>query len=160
MQKYIIGVLLVVILVLTSLLYKTHTTGDRLSVDFPIKKENTENPKLYLYVFFSKKNCRDCLGIIEVLNQLPSSIFVVRGAIPGSELQDIDDVRAITGATFPIESQGKFKKLVPIYTPSVVGLSKESDLFFVLPGVPGEKEYLKHFLDAFFSKIYPYLTTL
>jgi hypothetical protein len=87
-------------------------------------------------------------------------MFVVRGVVPENEMQDINELRNITGAVFPIKSQSKYKNLVPIYTPSVIGVSKKSDLFFVLPGVPGEKDYLGQFLDSIYAKVYPYLITL
>ncbi len=162
MKNYVIGALIVVILVLSSLLYKYHTTENKtLSVVYPVEfEEPDKSPKLHLYVFFSKKNCQDCLGIIEVLNVLPPSQFTVKGVVPDKELDDIKEIRSITGATFSIEGDKKFRKLIPKYTPAVAGLSKKSDLVFILPGVPGEKEYLEKFLYSFYQKVYPFLLTI
>jgi hypothetical protein len=162
MKNYIIGTLIVVILALSSLIYKYHTTENKtLSVLYPIEfEEASESPILNLYVFFSKKNCKDCLGIIEVLNELPTSEFVVKGVVPDYELEDINEIRSITGATFSIEGDKKFRNLIPKYTPAIVGLSKKSDLFFILPGVPGEKDYLERFLNSIYQKVYPYLLTI
>jgi hypothetical protein len=162
MKNYIIGALIVVILALSSLIYKYHTSENKtLSVTYPVEVEESDNsPKLYLYVFFSKKNCQDCLGIIGVLNVLPPSQFVVKGVVPDKELEDIKEIRAITGANFPIEGDEKFKKLIPKYTPAVVGLSKKSDLFFIIPGVPGEKDYLEKFLYSVYQKVFSFLLTI
>lgn len=162
MKNYVIGALIVVILSLSSLIYKYNTIENKsFSGVYPVEfKESDKGPKLYLYVFFSKKNCHDCLGIIEILNVLPSSQFVVKGVVPADELEDIKEIRSITGATFSIEGDEKFRKLIPKYTPSVVGLSKKSDFFFILPGVPGEKDYLEKFLYSFYHKVYPFLLTI
>jgi hypothetical protein len=162
MKNYVIGALIVVILALLSLIYKYHTTENKtLSVVYPVEfEESDKNPKLYLYVFFSKKNCQDCLGIIEVLNALPQSQFVVKGVVPDNDLEDIKEIRSITGATFSIEGDEKFRKLIPKYTPAIVGLSKKSDLFFILPGIPGEKDYLEMFLYSVSQKVYSFLLTI
>jgi hypothetical protein len=162
MKNYIIGTLIVVILALSSLIYKYNTTENKtLSVVYPLElEESNQSPILHLYVFFSKKNCQDCLGIIEVLNVLPKSEFVVKGVVPDYELEYINEIRSITGATFSIEGDKKFKNLIPKYTPAVVGLSKKSDLFFILPGVPGEKDYLGKFLYSVYQKVYPYLLNI
>lgn len=162
MKNYIIGALVVVIFALSSLIYKFHVLENKtLSVTYPLEVEEFDrSPKLYLYVFFSKKNCQDCLGIIEVLNVLPPSQFAVKGVVPDKELEDIKEIRTITGATFSIEGDEKFRKIIPKYTPAVVGLSKKSDLFFILPGVPGEMEYLEKFLYSVYQKVYPFLLTI
>lgn len=162
MKNYVIAVLIVIILALSSLIYKYKTTESKiLSVVYPLEfVESNQSPKLYLYVFFSKKNCQDCLGIIEVINMLPPSQFVVKGVVPENEFENIKEIRTITGATFPIVGEGRFKTLIPKYTPSVVGLSKKSDLFFILPGVPGEKDYLEKFLYSVYQKVYPYLLNI
>jgi hypothetical protein len=95
MKNYVIAVLIVVILALSSLIYKYYNTENKtLSVVYPVEFEELDKgPKLYLYVFFSKKNCQDCLGIIEVLNVLPRSQFVVKGVVPDNELKEIDGAR-------------------------------------------------------------------
>lgn len=162
MKNYIIGLLIVVILVLSSLVYKFHTTANKtLSVIYPVEiNKLNRNPKLNLFVFFSKKNCQDCLGIVDVLNNLPPSQFVIRGIIPENELKDTREIRSKTGATFPIEGEQRFDKLIPKYTPSIVGVSDKSDLFFIIPGVPGEKDYLERFLNSFYQKVYTYLLSI
>ena len=162
MKKYIIGAIIVVILAISSLFYKYHTTtGKTLSVNYPVEVQKADkSPKLYLYVFFSKKNCKDCLEIIDSLNRLPPSRFIVKGVVPSNEFEGIQEVRAITGAAFPIEDDSNFKNLIPKYTPAVVGLSKKSDLFFILPGVPGGRDYLERYLYSFYQKVYSYLISI
>lgn len=78
--------LLTVILVLSSLLYK----NGRQSIykNFPlIENENPgDEVALFIYIFFSKQNCRDCLQIIAVLNRLQPP-FKAIGVVPGDELK-------------------------------------------------------------------------
>jgi hypothetical protein len=154
MKNYIIGTLLVIILVLSSVLYKKNETS--VGKKFPILEE-TNNPDievpLYLYVFLKKNNCIDCLEFIEVLNHLPSH-FKVFGVVPKDELKDEDEFRHISGAQFQLISSPKYRKHTPFYTPSTIGVSPEGDIIFVLPGVPGGKKYLEHFLDTMYNKIY------
>ncbi len=160
MNKYIIGTLLVIILALSSYIYKDRNLKKNQSLSPSLRIEfssEDKNPRMYLFVFFSKKNCRDCLEIIDVLNELPSSYFVVRGIVPDSELKKINEIRWVTGAAFPIDGQSKFKNFKPVYTPSIVGASRKGEVFFVLAGVPGEKEYLSKFLDSIYNKLYNYL---
>ena len=154
MKNYIIGTLAVIILVLTSIIYK-HETSPRQR--FPVlaehKKSDVEVP-LLLYLFFTKKNCSDCFEFIQVLNQLPPQ-FKVFGIVPEDELKEEQELRYLTGAAFPLMGPAKYKKHIPRYTPAIVGVSLKGDIIFVLPGVPGEKEYLKKFLDSLYGKLYP-----
>jgi len=156
MKNYIIGVLVVIIVILSSLLYKQ----DKISVPkrFPALEEakagDVEVP-LILYVFFSKRNCVDCMEGIQTLNNLPPH-FIVRGIVPKKELADEKELRAITGAEFPLMTAEKYRDYIPWYTPSIIGVSPiDGEIIFTLPGVPGEKEYLVNFLESLYSKLYP-----
>jgi hypothetical protein len=156
MKNYIIGVLVVIIVVLSSLLYKQHKTSvpKRFPALEEAKKGDAEVP-LILYVFFSKKNCLDCMEGMEVLNKLPPH-FVVLGIVPKKELEDEKELRSITGAEFPLMTAENYRKYIPWYTPSIVGVSPiDGKIIFMLPGVPGEKEYLENFLESLYSKLYP-----
>lgn len=154
MYKYIAGILGVAVLFWFSVIYKTAMSPVKFPVPEEIKNTRSE-PPLYLYIFFSKKNCYDCLQVIHTLNNLPRH-FVVRGIVPAGELKDEKELRGITGAAFPLESASKYKKkYVPWYIPSIVGISIDGDVLFVLPGVPGEKEYFENFLDSLYNKILP-----
>lgn len=158
MKNYIIGTLTVIILVLASIIYKNEISPS-LRNRFPVSEETksvetkVEVP-LLLYVFFSKRNCIDCLEIIDALNNLPPQ-FVVFGIVPEHELKEEKELRRLTGAAFHLLSASNYKKYIPWYTPSILGVSPEGDILFVLPGVPGEKEYLLNFLDSLYGKIYP-----
>ncbi|MFC2146171.1 hypothetical protein ACFLRT_02290 [Acidobacteriota bacterium] len=156
MKNYIIGVLVVIIVVLSSLLYKKDKTS--IPKRFPaleeVNKSDAEVP-LILYVFFSKRNCLDCMEGIRVLNDLPPH-FIVRGVVPKSELEDEEELRGITGAEFPLMSVSEYKKYIPWYTPSITGVSPiDGRIIFTLPGVPGEKDYLENFLESLYVKLYP-----
>ena len=156
MKNYVIGTLAVVILVLASIIYKNETSPRN---RFPVLEEskirggNVEVP-LFLYVFFTKRNCQDCLEIMDVLNNLPPH-FIVTGVVPRNDLKDEKELRHITGAAFPLISGAKHRKYIPWYAPTIIGVSPAGDIIFSLPGVPGEKTYLETFLDSLYSKIYP-----
>ena len=156
MKNYIIGVLVVIIVVLSSLLYKQDKTS--IPKRFPaleeVKTGNAGVP-LILYVFFSKRNCLDCMEGIQALNNLPPH-FIVRGIVPKKELEDEKELRAITGAEFPLMTTEEYRKYIPWYAPSIIGVSPvDGRIIFTLPGVPGEKEYLENFLESLYIKLYP-----
>lgn len=155
MKNYIIGVLLTAILVLSGLLYKSETAPRKM---FPVVKESTAGDvdvPLLLYVFFRKNNCRDCLEIIETLNGLPPH-FSVFGVVPENQLKDEKELRALTGAAFPLISTSMYKKHIPFYSPAIVGVSPvKGNIIFTLPGVPGGKVYLEDFLESLYRKLYP-----
>jgi hypothetical protein len=156
MKNYIIGALLVIILILSSIIYKNEVSP-RCKFPVPEQSHRTDvKVPLFLYVFFSKNNCTDCLEIIEVLNRLPSH-FIVTGFVPRSQLANEKEVRGITGAAFPLRSAVNYKKYIPWYTPTIIGVSPVGDILFELPGVPGEKEYLVRFLNSLYEKVYPIL---
>jgi len=157
MKNYVIGLLTVIILFLSSLLYKhSITTVER---KFPIygevEKVDVEIP-FFLNIFFSKQNCSDCLEIISVLNNLPPH-FIVQGIVPDNELKDEGGLRRMTEAEFPLSGTSNYNAYIPWYSPAIVGVSSKGDIIFTLPGVPGEKEYLKVFLESLYKKLYPVL---
>jgi hypothetical protein len=155
MKNYIIGTLGVIILVLCSILYKSEMTRNRFPVVLNAEARNDGvDVHLFLHVFFKKKNCPDCMEIIDVLNHLPPQ-FVVTGIVPQDELKDEKGFRRITGAAFPLISAKKYKRYIPLYSPAIIGVSPDGDILFVLPGVPGEKAYLEKFLDSLYNKLYP-----
>jgi len=96
----------------------------------------------------------DCLEIIEVLNNLPPH-FVVIGLVPPNELKEEKELRSITGASFPLRDAAKYKKYIPFYAPSIIGVSPKGYIIFTLPGVPGEKAYLENFLNSIYGRLYP-----
>jgi len=147
--------LLVIILVLTSFIHKSKKANIFSLFPFveSINTEDEETP-LYLFYFFSKRNCEPCLEVIEVLNRLPN-YFKVVGIIPEIELKEENELRNITGANFELRSVKKYKRFLPQYAPTLIGVSKKKRIFFVLPSVPYEKEYLEQFLLEFFRKAYP-----
>ena len=164
MKNYIIGFLFVCILVLGSQIYKDEKLSQNKNIfsQFPIildKKtiNNNDIVKLNLFIFFSQKNCGDCLQIIEVLNNLPNNFNVI-GFVPNHELQNEMDLRKNTGAIFELRPiKKKLLKYLPIYTPTLYGVGKNGNIYFVLPGVPKEKDYLKKFLESFYYKSYTLL---
>ncbi|MDQ1354064.1 MAG: hypothetical protein QG657_4373 [Acidobacteriota bacterium] len=160
MKNYVIGLLVVVIVVLASIMYKNEYSPPKNR--FPLPKEistfETKAP-LILYVFFSKSNCPDCLEIIDVLNNLPP-YFAVFGIVPEDELKEEKELRRITKAAFPLISVSKYRKYIPWYAPTIVGVSSvNGDILFTLPGVPGEKAYLEIFLESLYKKLYPIFLT-
>lgn len=160
MKNYIIGALIATVIALSSFLYKYSVNDTNKTFSLPLSTDEIKTdgtPKLLLLVFFSRNNCRDCLGIIDVLNNMPSSQFIVRGVIPDKELENIEEVRTITNAVFPIQGEKKFKNFTPKYSPAIVGASVKGDLFFILPGVPGGRDCTEMFLYSLYYKLQNYL---
>ena len=157
MKNYLIGLLIVAILLLSSFLYKnSHTTQDGIYHGFPltgIEQSGDTDVPLYLFLFFSERNCPPCLEIIEVLNSLPPQ-FKVAGVNPEHELKREKEVRQNTGAAFELIGIKNHRKFATLYTPSLIGVSGKGKIYFVIPGVPGGKEYLKEFLESFYEKAY------
>lgn len=158
LKNYIIGTLLVGLLIMASIMIKNNRS---LGIPFPVHEEakvraaNIEIP-LFLYVFFSQRNCHDCLEVLQVLKELPPH-FIVTGVVPGSELKDEKKLRNLTGVAFPLLPFSEFSKThIPWYTPTIVGVSPNGKIIFSLPGVPGEKEYLTTFLESLYEKTYSY----
>lgn len=151
MKNYIIGALAVIILVLVSIIYKNEVSPKN---TFPVSKTELEKDvkaPIFLYVFFSRNDCLDCQRFIRILNDLPPD-FVKIGIVPEDELKDEKELRALTGATFPLRSSRKYKKYGPYFSPAVVGVSPAGHVVFSIPGVPGAEEHLKVFLDTLYEK--------
>jgi len=154
MKNCIIGVLLVCILVILSFMYKSSKTP--ILGKFPIENKklhhNAGGPPLYIYIFFRKHNCPTCLEAIQVLNELPSQ-FIVTGIVKSKELKNEVELREVTGATFDlIAYKDSYKRFVPNYYPTIFGVGGNGKIFFVLPAIPGEKEYLEEFLIVFYNQ--------
>lgn len=121
-------------------------------IDIPPQENVSDDPPLFLCFFFSRHHCPVCLEAIEILNQLPQQ-FVVTGIVPVGELKNEADFRNATGAVFNLVSfKESYRRFTPHYAPAIFGVKSNGDILFVLPGVPGEKEYLYDFLINFYSK--------
>jgi hypothetical protein len=155
-RRVFIILLVFIIIALASIIYKKDKASIYDNFPAPTTARKSTEPSFYLYLFFSKTNCHDCLQIIEVLNQL-SPPFKVTGLVPGSELKDEALLRNETGALFELKNKKDFKRFEPIYSPAVVGVSENGTIFFVLPAAPGLKDYFGPYLNEFYKKIYPYL---
>ena len=154
MKNYIIGLLIVFALFLSSVIYKRNK--EPILQKFPIEKivKKTDSPEFYIYLFFSKRNCHSCLRVIDVLNNLPK-YFIVRGIIPKKEYENEKEIREITGAKFKLSPmEKKYNRFLPLYSPTIYGIDRQGIIYFVLPGVPGEEKYLKTFLINFYYKTY------
>jgi hypothetical protein len=154
MKNYVIGFLIICIAVLISFMYKDSKTHKL--ENFPVENKPEKNtagePLLYLYIFFSRNNCPDCLDAFQVINELPHP-FVVTGIVPVNEMKNESDLRNTTGAAFNlIGFKDAYKPFRPRYTPAIYGVSGSGNILFILPGVPGEKKYLYDFLINFYSK--------
>ena len=93
MRNYIILLLVVILLALSSYVYKIHQKN--IFEKFPGHLIDNENESsLYLFLFFSVKNCRPCLEIVKVLNRLPKKYKVI-GVIPEGEFTNEDNLEFI-----------------------------------------------------------------
>ena len=73
------------------------------------------------------------------------------------ELENEAELRETTGAAFDlIAYKDSYRQFIPHYSPTIFGVGNEK-IYFVLPGIPGEKEYLEEFLIVFYNHILPFL---
>lgn len=154
MKNYITGVMIVCMTVMGTFLYKASKTPvlDGFPIDWPAKKNTSGEPLFHIFIFFSRNNCPVCLESVKVLNQLQSP-FIVTGIVPGNELENESEIRSTTGAAFKlVSSRDSYKKFNPHYQPSIFGVSGKGRILFILPGVPGQAEYLDNFLVEFYGK--------
>jgi len=158
MRNYIILLLVVIILALSSYVYKIHK--ENIFQKFPNHViDNESESSLYLFLFFSVKNCRPCLDIVEVLNRLPNKYKVI-GVIPEGEFTKEDNLKFIReklGAEFEIKKMNKFRKYIPQYAPTLIAVSRSKEIMFVLPAVPNEREYFERFIESFYNRAWTLL---
>ena len=157
MKKYLIGTVVVIIIFLGTVIYKEKNTP--IFTHFPVQileemRGKSAEASLYLFLFFSKKNCATCLnGIVKVLNGL-SPPFYVLGVVPGNELEDEPALRRITKAAFPLSSFDKYRRYAPVYFPTLIGVSPSGKVVFVLPGETVQSSRLESFLSFVYAKLY------
>ena len=154
MRNYIITFLAICVVVVLSFMYKNSQAPvlGEFPMEHILKNEKNQEPRLFLFIFFSKHNCPTCMEAIEVLNGLPPQ-FMVTGIVPGDELENETDLRNTTGATFKLVSfKRSYNRFIPHYTPTIFGVAGNGKILFVLPGVAGAKSYLYDFLTNFYGK--------
>ena len=155
MKNYVILLLLTIILIMASFMYKNRL--NRILSEFPsITQQETNDgntASLDLFLVFNSTNCQDCLRVVNVLNNLPKH-FRVLGLVPKGDLLNIEKLRAETGATFEIKCSDRYGRFMPYYAPTLIGVSKDRRILFVLPSVPNEFNYLKDFLENFYKRAY------
>lgn len=162
MKNYIIVTLTVVIVFLATVIYKQQSI--MVFTHFPVKEQDGMRGKssesevpLYLFLFFSKKNCASCLyDVVKFLNGL-SPPFYVTGVVPGDELKNEQSLRSITGASFPLRSFDEYRRFIPMYTPTLIGVSYSGKIVFVLPDIAVQSSHLENSLISVYDKLYPVL---
>ena len=160
MKNYIIGFLAVSLMVLGTFFYKSSKilVLNGFPIDSPqlVQNESGE-PPLYLFIFFSRNNCHTCMDSIQVLNELPPK-FVVTGIVPANELENETDLRAASGAAFKLTAFNEgYRRFSSHYSPSIYGVSGNGNVLFIMPGVPEQKGYLYNFLVNFYGKSFQLL---
>ena len=150
-----IGILIIAIIIMVlSFIYKKNKTDYYRRNYFPLEQvvKKDSNKKFYLIFIFSKKSCSDCMSIAEFLNK-KSYLYEVMGLVPDKEIKDINVFKNM-GVKFRIRKLSLIsKKYIPHYWPCIYGVRSDKKIFFVLPAVPGEKEWILDFLDMLFYKI-------
>lgn len=154
MKNYFIGFLAVLSLLLASVVY--NESRDQQLAAFPVETSVTagtaeyQQPSLILYLFFSKKNCMSCMQIIPILNSLKYPFEVV-GIVPEDELASVDELRAVTRATFPlIPFSREYAKLRPVMWPSLYGVSKKGWVLFIWPSFFEFTQNFENLLKKFY----------
>ncbi len=143
-------VLVIMIIVLASYIYRCY--HENIFSNFPLGRDGfprTESKAIFLFFYFHSHDCPECLEVIQMLNNLPRH-FCVKGIVPKNELKDEDGIRRMTGAIFPFESIEKYNKFIPPISPALIGVSEEKTVLFILPAVPGQKDYILDFLQSFY----------
>ena len=154
MRKYLAGVLAICVIVLASMLYKQ----GRQNVFSGFDKATAQvgEPVLFLYGFFSSESCAPCGELIGVLNNLPEQ-FRVTGIVPRAEAPQTELLRQEYQIRFPVQSSARFKRHLPLVTPTVIGTSRGGRILFVLPCTTLGPEEIRTFLIDFQVKLAPYL---
>lgn len=115
---------------------------------FPIKDENKRQFDILIIIFFSKKSCPECLEIINILNGIRHP-FKVKGVIPDDEFNNVNEVRRITGALFPLYSFNRFKRFQPGFIPSLMLVSQKGTIYSILPIIPEINIFFYQYLEKF-----------
>jgi len=125
MRKLIYVLMGVIILYLISVIYRNHVTP--ILIDFPVKDlgaGSKDEVRLNLVLFFSRKNCPPCVQqVVNFLNQPPENVRVI-GIVKEEELNFLNEIKAMTGAKFPIKTLKKWKKYRPNYAPTLYGVDE------------------------------------
>ena len=146
--------LVVIIVFLISVIYKQHKT--MVFSHFPVEEEIREQSpeaRIYVFLFFSRKNCPSCLNeIVKILNNL-STPFHVTGVVPGDELEDEVAVRCITGVTFPLSSLEKFGAYIPWHLPTLICVDPSGKVVFVLPDFALHSRHIENVLNSVYGRL-------
>jgi hypothetical protein len=114
---------------------------------------------MYLIIFFSKKTCRDCLSIIIQLKNLEKSFQIrVVGIVPESEIGDNDELINLAGVQLDFLSSSKFIKFLPLYAPTLYGVTNRGLILFAIPSFKLEDGLIIQFMLQFFEKAYPLIS--
>jgi len=156
MKNYIIIFLIVVIILISSFLFRRNQEYQNRSIfcEFPFKSLKLKKDSSFVLLFyFSKNNCIDCLRVTEQLNKLRDRMNIV-GVVPVEELENEIGFRNETGVKFSlIGVNGKLKRLIPNYSPSLIGINKKGSILFVIPSLPGDQFFIYEFLIKFYEGI-------
>lgn len=156
MKNYIIVFLIVCLIVSFGFNYRIYKENKAVLHQFP-KQLLTGGQKIeapvYLFLFFSKYTCRDCMNSFEFLNRMGPP-FVVTGITPDEELKDEKSLRESTGITFKLDRYSRYEKYLPFYGPSLMGVTAKGRILFLFPGLPEQAQWLKSYLEAFYIRAY------
>jgi peroxiredoxin len=152
MKNYLIASLIAVIVFMGTVIYRQqHTMVLR---QFPVpaieKAKDSTEPMLYLFLFFSKKGCKDCSDeVIDLLNQHTDK-FQVIGVVPAEELEKEEEIRNEKGITFPLHSFASYRNFLPPNIPALFCISPSGKIVFTLPVF---RERTKE-LESLLKKVY------
>lgn len=152
MKKLIIIFVAVFIIYLISIIYRERERP--ITTDFPLERlgeESDSGVKLYLILYFSMKNCQPCLKVVDFLNDPPEGVKVI-GIVPDEEIQLTNEIRQATGAKFPLYRLKQWIRYDPIYAPTLYGVGRDANIYFMIPCVGLEEIYLSGYLAEFMRK--------
>lgn len=90
------------------------------------------------------------MEVVEALNQMAEGIPIV-GVLDRRDAGEIEEVKS--RYIFPIERMSdQFLFCQPLLSPSLVAVDQNGRVLMTLPGLPGQKEYIKQILWELSSK--------
>lgn len=152
MKNYLIATLIAIIIFMGTFIFRIQNT--MVLKQFPVpaieKVNDSTEPTLFLFLFFSKKGCKDCSDkVVRLLNGL-TDMFLITGVIPEDELENQQEIRNEKGITFQLHGFGRYRNYLPPKIPTLICVNSSGEVIFIRPVF---KEQTKE-LESLLAKVY------
>lgn len=103
-----------------------------------------------LLFFFSIQSCPPCMEISHIFGEKVYGIPVI-GVLSKSDENELERIKAISA--FPVVLMSKkYRDYQPLLSPSLVAVDRFGRVLMILPGLPGQNEYLDKLLLSLVPK--------